>query len=269
MAHASTVSTKPPETENDWAIQAINIHGGFFERWCRRQIYKASPWKVRSVNYPVEFPPQSGTMSALDIRAELPVGRHLLTLCIECKKNNPDFVDWVFFPHDRPTRDVLVSHIVNRPYSASHWHVNGGVISLHGAELPMTDEGRETRGQYLARKGGDKTKTSNAAISDASRQVALATQAIATEEIAFSSALRGHSAQPAYERQIFLPIIVTTAQLYLCDFDVDDVDPTTGTIELEKASLRPRVHYGGFTRVGVQSGVEAAWGHWAGSGRAG
>jgi len=29
-----------PTTDADWTIHALNIHGAFFERWCRRVIAK-------------------------------------------------------------------------------------------------------------------------------------------------------------------------------------------------------------------------------------
>ena len=34
----------------------------------------------------------------LDIRAELKKDDRVLTLLVECKKNNPELVNWVFFP---------------------------------------------------------------------------------------------------------------------------------------------------------------------------
>ena len=49
-----------PSTDEEWTIHAINIHGLFFERWCQDIISKSNTWRVRYVNYPVEFPPSSG-----------------------------------------------------------------------------------------------------------------------------------------------------------------------------------------------------------------
>src|SRR4051794_19913157 len=90
-----------PATEDEWIIHSINIHGVFFERWCQKKISATFPWRVKSTNYPVEYPPPNGPLrgkeSALDIRAEIQLGDLLLTLTIECKKNNPDFVKWIFF----------------------------------------------------------------------------------------------------------------------------------------------------------------------------
>src|ERR1700730_1636817 len=89
------------KTEHDWTFHSINIHGFFFERWCQPVVAEAEGWTLDAVHYPVEFPPPSaplrGTESALDIRASRGESDNRLCLLIECKKNNPEFVDWVFF----------------------------------------------------------------------------------------------------------------------------------------------------------------------------
>ena len=60
-----------PSTEQEWIIHSINIHGVFFERSCQEIIAKNGLWKVKAVNFPVEYPPPSGPLrgkeSALDI----------------------------------------------------------------------------------------------------------------------------------------------------------------------------------------------------------
>ncbi len=91
------------EEQKRATITALNIHGNFFERWCRSMVARTRGWRVRTTNYPVEFPPPSGPVrgheSNLDIRAEHAEGTNVLTLAVECKKHNPEFVDWIFFPY--------------------------------------------------------------------------------------------------------------------------------------------------------------------------
>jgi hypothetical protein len=41
-------------------------------------------------------------------------------------------------------------------------------------------------------------------------------------------------------KQLFLPIIVTSAQLFTCDFNPDDIDPVSGIIPLCKPVLTER-----------------------------
>src|SRR5690349_10497478 len=143
-----------PSTEDEWIIHSINIHGVFFERWCQKKISDTPPWLVKSTNYPVEFPPPNGPLrgkeSALDIRAEVRQGDLLFTLVIECKKNNPDFVKWVFFPKSsQPSYRIPVAQISQSP---SEGESSGDrFASMRGPVLTttiLTDEARETRGDY-------------------------------------------------------------------------------------------------------------------------
>ena len=96
-----------PSTEEEWIVHSINIHGTPFQRWCHKRIEETRLWKVKAIDYPVESPTTpiygGAKESNLDIRAELDVfGGTRLTLLIECKKNNPDFINWVFFQEYNP-----------------------------------------------------------------------------------------------------------------------------------------------------------------------
>src|SRR5690349_21582652 len=229
-----------PQSEHDWTIHSINIHGVFFERWCQKTVAKTQEWRVKSTNYPVNWHDKE---SNLDIRAEYQEGESITTLLIECKKNNPDFVNWVFFPKTRPSGEssICVPRITYSPWPEPRpgWQVNSSIATL-GVPLRLADEARETRSGYLDFKAGSKTKTSNAAITDAAWQVALATQFVYFEEVRFSRTLGQSGAAPnmPYRSQLFLPSIITSANLFTCDFDPSDVDPATGEVPFNKAHLK-------------------------------
>ncbi len=235
------------QTDNDWTIHSINIHGVFFERWCEELIHSTSGLKVVSTNYPVEFPPPSGPFrgkeSALDIRAELRHDYQIATFIIECKKNNPDFVNWIFFPKGRAAEQrqfalPLIKNQIKEDLSQG-WKVQSQMIRL-SIPVSVFSEARETRSNYQSFKNGQKTKTSNAAITEAAYQVALATKAIWTEEANHSQIRAAHNPIPPldYHTQLIVPCIVTTAKLYSCSFDPRDVDPNRGEIPLDKAVLQ-------------------------------
>lgn len=103
------------QTEHDWTVHSINIHGLFFERWCQQAVAEAEGRTLDAANYPVEFPPPNGPWrgreSALDIRASRGESDNRLCLLIECKKSNQEFVHWVFFPKpkERATLGFIVS----------------------------------------------------------------------------------------------------------------------------------------------------------------
>ena len=238
-----------PETDHEWAIHSINIHGIFFERWCQSVVSESPGWTLNSANYPVEFPPANGPIrgkeSALDIRASREVGDERISLLIECKKNNPNFVDWVFFQKsgNHPNSRFIVSQGKTEPRvpPAAGWDSSFSLKYLN-TTFPLADEARETRGSYGSLKTGEKTKTSNASIQDAAYQIALAKQAIVHEDDSISLRLGSSGTPPElpWRTKLYFPMIVTTARLHVCTFDPVDVDSATGEIPLGKASISER-----------------------------
>src|SRR2546425_12038665 len=112
-----------PVSDHDWTVHSINIHGVFFERWCQKVVSETQGWSLDSTNYPVEFPspngPLRGKESTLDIRASRVSGDHKLWLLIECKKNNPEFINWVFFSKFRTPLDAFnISQVENKAREA-------------------------------------------------------------------------------------------------------------------------------------------------------
>ncbi len=238
----SKAKSDGPASDHDWTIRALNIHGAFFEAWCRDLVDRVPGWSLRYYNYPVDW---LGDESALDVRADSQVGLQRLSFLIECKKNNPDLTEWVFFRKRRvftasPTPVYHAQLIVN-----AEGAVSPGETSFRG--FPWTsvvaEDGRETRGNYRAYKKDDKTKTSNRDITEAARQVCLAYRAITGEETRSAGRSIDKSMINTYPRWlIFVPIIVTTARLHVCDFQPPDVDPKTGELPLDRAKLTEVTH---------------------------
>ena len=50
--------------------------------------------------------------------------------------------------------------------------------------------------------------------------------------------MRGVATSPAWRIKAYIPAIVTTAKLVVCDFDPADVNPVTGEVPFDKATLR-------------------------------
>lgn len=233
-----------PKSDSDWAIHSLNIQGTFFERWCQ-ETAKKSNWNVVSTNCPVEFPPHNGPLigeqSTLDIYAQLAKDTIVLTLLVECKKNNPEFIDWVFFTHPDANHQKhftgsLIGHKLAEGVE-NKWETTALLSPMISLDWIPTSDAWETRGNYLKyKKDNDKTRTSNAAITQAAHQIALATKAVFNEELLNSMALSTNVKMP-YAHQIFIPTIVTTAKLFLCKFDPKDIDYKTGEILFAKASL--------------------------------
>jgi len=235
------------ENDNDWTIRSLNIHGIFFQKLIASHINKSRHAKLISAEYPVEFPSGNrsnrGQESRLDIRARMQSNVNPPTsidLLIECKKANPDFIDWIFFPrieglNQQDDISFLRAYFVQR----DKWNVEYDLISRPFSGMITTaDDARETRGNYRDAAKSTKTKTSNAAISDAAYQIVLATHAIAEEDATITTKVYERTSI-VFPTSIYLPMIVTTANLFLCDFNPLDTAIETGEIPLSKASLRP------------------------------
>lgn len=237
-----------PTSQDDWTVHALNIHGVFFERRCASVIAATENWTLVSCNYPVEYPapngPWRGKESSLDIRARrVFADGHVVDVQIECKKANPDFVNWIFFskassagqaPFWTSASINTPSEIEGGPWTTSH------VIQNGNTDMPVANDSREVRSDYIKHHGNGKTKTSNAAIQDASYQVALANRAIVGEDSTLLAAARnpaGHP-NPPWLRKTYIPIIVTTARLFQAEFLAESVDIGSGEIPLDNVGLK-------------------------------
>jgi hypothetical protein len=83
-----------------------------------------------------------------------------------------------------------------------------------------------------------KTKTANASIMDGSYQVALATQSIFSNVWKDARDLT-YSPRPSvpWKHHVFLPMIVTTAELFSCRFEATEISDSTGEIPLKKVAI--------------------------------
>jgi hypothetical protein len=231
-----------PVTDHDWTIHSINIHGVFFERWCQSILESRRRWNRIFSNYPVAYTSRHSVKeSAVDLRAFTQVNAIRTTLLIECKKNNPDFIEWIFFlPNQKRNTNIIFPSLHNVAGDAKTWKTNPRLQEFY-FDISRADETRETRGQYqsINNEKRDKTKTSNSSISEAAYQIALATQTIQLEEAKFSQneSAAGQAWQMPWALQVFLPTIVTSARLFTCEFDPSDVDASSGEIAYDKAKL--------------------------------
>lgn len=227
--------------DSEMTIHSLNIHGTFFHRKIASILYSNKHIHNVTLEYPVEYKQKSdgrrGEESRLDILAQFSdrYRENNIKLLIECKKANPDFVDWVFFPKFEgdisvDTRLLWVGAINQEDepkFVFQHRRI--------GWNISIADEARETRGEYAGVSKQTKTKTSNASVTEAAYQVVLAAHAIARESYEAMTAANDVNVKP----DILIPIIVTTANLFLCQFDPDDTSLEDGQIPKEKVTLLP------------------------------
>jgi hypothetical protein len=251
------MSQHSPTTDHEWMTHVLNIHGTPFEHLCQYHLQQSPYWTFKSSRYPVEFPPSYTPQVLLTKNRELDLWGTCnspglkIELLVECKKNNREYTDWIFFPVRHPTLPSLLTLGYRSSREAGgHWAPYRQTLDLiTPTSIAITDDGRETKGNYQAKweqsqNNGkqlpkDFTKTSNAAITDAANQIALATQALLLKERRNQMALAGRQADPMPPwHHVFLPLVVTTANLWTCQFPADKVDSTTGEIPFSEVQYQ-------------------------------
>jgi len=245
-----------PRTEEEWRTHVLNIHGTPFEQICEYHLRHAPDWTFRSSRYPVEFPPSYSPQVSQTKNSELDLWGNCFSpglkteLLVECKKNNPEYTDWVFFPaiNPAPPFPSLRGVKYGPPQTDQRypWVANSYILSLvPPINIPITGDGREIKSDYQSRSeknqnnGKQLTKTSNAAITEAAYQIALATQALLHQERRNQEALAAGKSypMPPYSN-VFLPLIVTTANLWTCHFPEEKVDLATGVVPISEAQYQ-------------------------------
>src|SRR5262245_30095608 len=130
-----------PRIDQEWTIHSLNIDGAFLERACEQMLSRPG-YRVLSRNLPVEV---SGHASSLDVLATCKRDEKTFYLLIECKKANPEFIDWVFFLKKR-TVSPTFRRIVQ--VSKNGWFTDGQNTETQIAEmarqLVVADDARET-----------------------------------------------------------------------------------------------------------------------------
>jgi hypothetical protein len=228
-----------PKTQDEHIIHALNIHGTFFERKCIDLISQTEKWEVITSNFPVEYPPPNGPMrgkeSSLDIWARKSLNLDAyVDILVECKKANPEFVNWVFFPKgETSSLNNFRLFSIQEEMDKERKTING-MLQPGSTRLTITTEAREVRGDYKRHISGNLTKTSNAAINDASYQVTLASMAIQSKELKIMKSIFNPS---PWKRKTYVPMIVTTANLFTINYSPENIDEGNGEISLDKASL--------------------------------
>ncbi|MCB2146530.1 MAG: hypothetical protein KQI81_08655 [Deltaproteobacteria bacterium] len=246
-----------PVTDEEWTIHSLNIHGTFFQYQIAKTVatYKKSKLSLCHTEYPIEF---SNDIKQFETRIDV-LGYFKKTrndsaiyLIIECKKCNPEFVNWVFFPRIKQQLSNSKSNTITILQNSFYGSNNGdnstcesGYITKEVQKIDVAGDCREVRGTYQ----GDirnKTKTSNSSISDAAYQVLLGTHGFSKEQISPTLGQASLSIRHIFNKKIYyFPIIVTTANLYKINFDLSDINLSNGEIKLDKCKLEftPYIFY--------------------------
>jgi len=242
--------------EDSHRVDALNIAGSFFPRRCAEEFRSRARWSVVAEEYPVFYPRDGRIGERLESAADMIVATASgcgprVFLTVECKKADPRFVEWVFikkYAHSSQLhrfRNLALSWdgvIGERPLR---------VLREGNPADPLCDFGCELMTEST---GKDRPKPpTTQRIQDAARQAVLALRSFVDELWQRNADTR----EPAMKastvlqwlaqshRLDFVPVVITTAKLLVCDFDARSVDLRSARMAsgLVKFDERPWVVY--------------------------
>ena len=212
------------------AVKALEEHGHLFQQRCLEEAKKLDRYKLESEEYPVSIGDVDTVIDfVLSADTESLVKFYFV---FECKRANPDYVTWLF-PKARDSKEpsfrFLATNLHARP-RADFFEIflRTAELSLFPAELRMTvGEGLEVKDKE---NRGKRSKTDS--IYGACQQVLTGIAGLALE----LKERKYVSKEPKpIAMQFIIPIVVTTAKLYVTEYNRTDVNLSTGKPPLSKS----------------------------------
>jgi hypothetical protein len=247
---------------------AINSHGYGFQaaviKKCR-DLHNAgrSQWSFQVMELPVAHK---------DTRIDLVLQYDKTFLVGECKRANPEMKSWCFaktpFMRTYSQNDIFIERLLvhltnemdetgyqkNEPMiEAMKWGYSKDIygIAIEGKVEPVRSKGKDAKACGTGQSNQKKRKWNNETIESAATQV--------------SSALTGLSLFLTRNRSLaggwhglhglFLPVIFTTAELYVSDVDLASADIQTGNVQAIKLNKVPWLWFDYPVSVGMQTGL--------------
>ena len=226
-----------PDISPELLFDALNEQGYLFQERCAATLRAASRttrWEVEAADYPVSLDVEGGAETRIDLvlKAAQTEGMELYAVA-ECKRANPDYVSWLFGSTEGPgaescyaatktCRDVRSDFAMDIEHSLRQWHL--GMWGYTARSWMEVKTGRKT----------GRTSTSQT-IESAFVQVLTGSAGLAQEYL--RQRIKVHA---GFDITAFIPVVITTASLYVAEYSVGDVDLDTGTIPKSKVSLGPR-----------------------------
>jgi hypothetical protein len=206
-------------------LNAVNEQGYLFREACEHVLRaRQTQWEVRACEYPVSLQGQ-GTRIDIVLRAKSPSYPEIFAL-VECKRAAPEYVIWLFGAPGLPYRGALCSTLgfeCNESRSDQPLKVNRLLTSLSFRVNTYQAE------WWLEVKQDKKKRISTPQnIESAFEQVLRGVGGFAQEQLEQRQKTRDTF------KTFFVPVVITTASLYVASYKPKDVDLSTGTIAKDK-----------------------------------
>lgn len=214
-------------------FDGLNEHGFLFQEKCaqvlRHNVHRTR-WRVHTEEYPVSIRDKDSRVDI--ILGDESSNSHQIYAIVECKRINPNRGYWLFGnPLGTYSQPLLIK--LRASYS------QGGNYSVHYAQLklPFDDIATYLINNWwleITKKDKEKYSSSPNPIEGAFMQVCIGVSGIAQElELQCRK-------DPQDIDTLFIPVVITTAPLYVATYDLKDVDLASGSINQDKAYFGPR-----------------------------
>jgi len=217
---------------SDLLFNALNEQGYLFQETCEHTLKnreKQTEWEVKASEYPVSL---EGQDTKVDIVLHLKAQSSLeLYALVECKRADPAYVYWVFGTHGR-FGDALCSTLgfeCREIRSGQPYQVNRLLEQLHFNVI--TDDAINW---LEAKRDSNRRVSTPQNIENAFVQVLKGVGGFAQEQL--DQRRKGSTLFKTF----FVPVVVTTASLYVASYKPRDVDLSTGKIGKDKVFFGPQ-----------------------------
>lgn len=229
--------------------KVINIWGDPFSSKCL-DLISGSTVKVIDVEHPVTYPrPNFGNPGkdvVIDAWGKVVAGNNEIHLVFEFKKADADFKTWLFYKNllslpQQPSSHI--SHIaISKNTEKDIWEMQTQVVTLSVDQdkTPVCIFGREIRLDFDKKDTKNNTKSTNARIYQASEQSVTGSYGLNHDHIEFFRHLIDKKTINADKKIWFIPVIVTTAELFTVTLDQNNIDLATG--EIDESKVKPDMY---------------------------
>lgn len=214
-----TVKQSSERFEKSLAVHGFSFQYGVAEYFRRMEVNQEFNWRVAAIEFPV-------SVQGRDTRIDLILSRpnQQIMIVAECKRANPALADWCFARTDYPCpeslRDWVYLETIQRNKTADFGFE--AISDRVGRSEHIYHLGQEVR----THEQGDKSGHGRGAIEDAVSQVLRGMNGLVEEF------LSRHDI-PFPDRLSLLPVVFTTADLWVTDTPLSDADPLSGELPLE------------------------------------
>ena len=222
-------------------IDGLNSQGYLFQQRCVHEVKNIDPsigWKVNVKEYPVAIYEKETEIDFI-----LHNQSYRTYAIVECKRAHPNYLIWVFTDVEKNFKTFQATHLVIREIrEGRHVYRNGQPthlrpqsvainISLKEDSVGIASYGLEIFTKEYKNKKPARPDT----ISDACYQVFMGLGGFVLEQ------QRQLEKFPDLVDWIYIPIVITTANLYIVEYSVSDIGLETGSVSIDDINKSGRI----------------------------